>query len=348
MMKKIKLGLAVLSLCTIILVTLAGCGQSKTVSPASTSSNSSAAANSGGESKQLPDVKLATVSSGANRYIADYVKDQGLDKSHGFNLVPVYMDLTTLGNALKLNAVDVNGALQPSTAAVLKSQGTDVSIFGPVLWSGNSLLVPPNAQGTTLADFKGKRLGNFTKSSGAFFFTSVLAASQGLDQEKDFKLITGEAAALNGLLQRGDLDIIVQYEPFTSKLVQSGQARVLVDMDKFYKQKFGSKALKGSLGARTDWIKKNPKVAAGMRDAFIEASQRISRGEDRSFFDKVGGTLYGLAPAEMDAAYKGIQANFCSQWDEKLWSTQKKIIDEGKQLGLLPANATNDVFTNLP
>lgn len=51
----------------------------------------------------------------------------------------------------------------------------------PLVWSGNVFLVRSDAPYQSLKDLKGKKIGNFSRVTGAYFFSAILAREQGLD-----------------------------------------------------------------------------------------------------------------------------------------------------------------------
>jgi NitT/TauT family transport system substrate-binding protein len=79
----------------------------------------------------------------------------------------------------------VASAMQPSTAVNLIKSGTDIRLVTPQIWSGNSWVVKKDSPYKSFADLKGKKIGNFARVTGAYFFSAVIAKEKKLDIEKD-------------------------------------------------------------------------------------------------------------------------------------------------------------------
>ena len=97
------------------------------------------------------------------------------------------------------SAGTVASAMQPSTAVNLVKSGADIRLIAPQIWSGNSWLVKKDAPYKSLGDLKGKKIGNFARVTGAYFFSAVIAKERKLDIEKDFQNVPAETGALIAL-----------------------------------------------------------------------------------------------------------------------------------------------------
>ncbi|HEY1236319.1 MAG TPA: ABC transporter substrate-binding protein [Candidatus Binatia bacterium] len=228
--------------------------------------------------------------------------------------------------------------MQPSTAVNLVKSGTDIRLIAPQIWSGNSWVVKKDAPYKSFADLKGKKLGNFARVTGAYFFSAVIAKEQKLDIEKDFQNVPAETGALIALLERGEVEAINMFEPHTTRLVMSGKYRVLLDFDIELENIFGAPPLKSSVGILKETVEKQPALVKSVRSAYADAIQIIKMGQDDDFFKSKAKELFNLrTPEEVAAGFKQNQANAADKWGENFFQSQNKILQSGISLGLLPS-----------
>lgn len=283
----------------------------------------------------LQTVTVATVL-GQSSYVATLMEQQGIAAKHGLKIENLSMDFTEAANALKLGRTTA-ATMQPSTAVNLKKGGTDLKLFAPQVWSGNAWVVRKDAPYQSLKDLKGKKIGNFVRTTGAYFFSAVIARENGLDIEKDFEAVPAETGALIALLDRGEVEAINMFEPHVSKLLLSGRYRVLMDFDEELKRIFGAPPLKSSVAVTKETAEKDPAMVAKLRDAYLEGVKFITDGKDDEFFKANAKTVFGLnTPEEIAAALPRNRANFAGEWGPAFFDSQNKILQKGIDLGLLP------------
>jgi ABC-type nitrate/sulfonate/bicarbonate transport system substrate-binding protein len=284
----------------------------------------------------LQTINVATSAAGQSGYIAALIENKGLDAKYGIKINNMMMDFTEAANAVKLGRT-VASAMQPSTAVNLVKSGTDIRLITPQIWSGNSWLVKKDAPYKSFGDLRGKKLGNFARVTGAYFFSAVIAKEKKLDIEKDFQNIPAETGALIALLERGEVEAINMFEPHTTRLVMSGKYRVLLDFDIELEQIFGAPPLKSTVGMLKDTVEKQPQLVKSLRSAYMDAVQMIKSGQDEDFFKLKAKELFNLStPDEVSAGMKQNKANFADKWGDAFFQSQNKILQSGISLGLLP------------
>jgi NitT/TauT family transport system substrate-binding protein len=289
-----------------------------------------------GAGQTLQPVNIATSAAGQSGYLAALIENRGLDVKHGIKITNMMMDFTEAANAVKLGRT-VASAMQPSTAVNLVRSGTAIRLVAPQIWSGNSWVVRKDAPYKSFADLKGKKIGNFARVTGAYFFSAVIAREQKLDIEKDFQNVPAETGALIALLERGEVEAINMFEPHTTRLVISGKYRVLTDFDTELERIFGAPPLKSSVGMLQETVEKQPGLVKAIRGAYGEAVQLIKKGQDEEFFKSKAKELFNLStPQEISAGMQKNKANFADQWGDAFFQAQNKILRSGIQLGLLP------------
>jgi NitT/TauT family transport system substrate-binding protein len=281
-------------------------------------------------------VNLATSATGQSGYIAALIENKGLDVKYGIKINNMMMDFTEAANAVRLGRA-VASTMQPSTAVNLVKSGTDIRLITPQLWSGNSWVVKKDSPYKSFGDLKGKKIGNFARVTGAFFFSAVIAKEHKLDLEKDFQSIPAETGALIALLERGDVEAINMFEPHVTRLVMSGRYRVLLDFDIALEQIFGSPPLKSSVGMLKETVEKQPALLKALQSAYIDAVKIIKSGQDEDFYKSKAKELFNLSnPEEVTAGIKVNKENVADKWGESFFQSQNKILQSGIALGLLP------------
>jgi NitT/TauT family transport system substrate-binding protein len=281
-------------------------------------------------------INVATAASGQSGYIAALIENKGLDVKNGIKITNMMMDFTEAANAVKLGRAAAS-AMQPSTAVNLVKSGTDIRLITPQIWSGNSWVVKKDSPYKSFGDLKGKKIGNFARVTGAFFFSAVIAKESKLDLEKDFQNIPAETGALIALLERGEVEAINMFEPHTTRMVMSGRYRVLVDFDVALEQIFGAPPLKSTVGMLKETVEKQPALVKALRGAYTEAVKIIKSGQDEEFFKSKAKEFFNLSnPEEITAGIKVNKENFADKWGDSFFQSQNKILQSGIGLGLLP------------
>lgn len=281
-------------------------------------------------------VTIATVAAGQSGYIAALIQAKGIAAKHGIQIENKMMGFTEGANALKLGRTQFS-TMQPSTAVNLWKSGTRVQIFAPQIWSGNAFIVRTNSPYKSLRDLKGKKIGNFSRVTGAYFFSAVIAKEQGLDIEKDFQSIPAATGALIALLERGEVEAINMFQPHVTKLVLTGRYRVLVDFDKALNAIFGSPPLKTGIATLKATAEKRPDLLKAVRGAYEDGIKLIKAGKDQDFFKAHAKEFFNLTtPKEIAVGMKNSQANFADHWGPSFFAAQNKILQQGIALGLLP------------
>jgi NitT/TauT family transport system substrate-binding protein len=284
----------------------------------------------------LQAVNIATNAAGQSGYLASLIEAKGVDVKYGIKITNLMMDFTEAANAVKLGRA-MASAMQPSTAVNLVKSGIDIRLITPQIWSGNSWVVKKDSPYKSLGDLKGKKIGNFARVTGAYFFSAVIAKERKLDIEKDFQNVPAETGALIALLERGEVEAINMFEPHTTKLVLSGRYRVLLDFDIELEQIFGAPPLKSSIGMLKETVEKQPALVKAIRGAYVDAIKMIKARQDEDYFKVKSKELFNLSTAEEVAAgIKQNRLNYADIWGDAFFQSQNKILQSGISLGLLP------------
>src|ERR1044071_9748959 len=298
-----------------------------------------------GEAAQGPQaIAIATAASGQSGYIAALIEAKGISARYGLKIENLMMDFTEAANAVKLGRT-LAGSMQPSTAVNLLKSGTDIRLIAPQIWSGNSWIVRKDSPYKSFGDLKGKKIGNFSRVTGAYFFSAVIEKEKKLDIEKDLQKVPAERGALIALLERGEVEAINMFEPHTTKLVLSGKYRVLLDFDVELEQLFGAPPLKSSVGVLKETVDKQPALVKAIRAASLDAVRMIKSGQDKDFFQSHAKEFFNLTtPEEISAGIDVNRQNFAERWDDPFFQSQNQILQTGISLGLLPTVNVNTLW----
>lgn len=287
---------------------------------------------------ELRTVTAATSATGRDGYLAMLIEARGISRKHGLKINNLFMDFTEAANALRLGRATVS-MMQPSSAVNLRKSGTDVRLLVAKLWSGNAFLVRKDAPYKSFTDLKGKKVGNFSRVTGAYFFSALIAKEQGLDIEKDFQTVPAETGALIALLERGEVEAINMFDPHITRLLLSGRYRVLLDFDTELDKIFGTPPLKSSVAVLKETADKQPDLVKAIRAAYLDGIRVIKAGQDKEFYESKAKEFFGLkTPEEIAVSMKRNQENFADpdRWGGAFFQAQNKILQKGIALGLLP------------
>jgi|GEM_PF-1145663 len=290
-------------------------------------------------SGEVTPVRIASILSGQAGYLTALIQHLELGAKHGLDLEVNDLGFVESANALRQERADV-AMMAPSTIVrLLAEQEFESVVIGPTNWSGNAWVVRADAPFESFADLQGERIGNFPRTTGAYFFSSVLANAMDLNIEEDFESVEADVSALVALLENGELAAVNLFQPHIARLVVTGDYRVLTDFDDAFLDVMGARPLKAGYAATPEWIEANPDAVAAFQQVLAEAIRTIKAGEDEEFFRENAAELFGLTtPEQVDAGFEVNRLNYVApdEWSQENVEVQSKILQEGIDLGLLP------------
>lgn len=318
----LHISLSASALAAAVTLTAAGCG-------------GDGSSSQGGGTK----IRVASVLAGQAGYVTALIERQEIDKRHGIDLEVMDLGFEESANALRQGRADL-AMMSPNTMLRLSAeQDFDSVVIGPFNWSGNAWVVQDDSPYQSLSDLRGERIGNFPRTTGAFFFSAVLADADGLDIEEDFEPVEADVSPLVALLEKGEVQAANLFEPHVSKLLALGDYRVVLDFDKEFEQVLGARPLKTAYAATPEWVDGNPEAVDAVQQTFADAIDTIASGKDEEFFDDNAEELFGLTEdAQLEPAYERNRTTLigADDWSRKDIDVQNDILQEGVGLGLIP------------
>ena len=287
-------------------------------------------------------VRIASILSGQAGYLTALVEHLQLGDEHGLALEVSDLGFVEAANALRQDRADVALMSTSSIVALRAEQDFESTVVGPSNWSGNAWVVRADSPYQEFSDLQGERIGNFPRTTGAFFFSAVLANAQDLSIEDDFESVEADVSALVALLENGEVEAVNLFEPHVSRLLTIGDYRVLVDFDESFQEIVGARPLKAAYAATPQWIDEHPEALDAVQAVFAEAIRTIKAGEDEEFFRENAADLFGLTtPEQVDAGFERNRLAYVSpdEWSQEDVEIQNEILQEGIELGLLPEPA---------
>lgn len=205
-------------------------------------------------------------------YENGYFKDEGLD----VELVKVNFD--TAKEALSTGKMDAANTMVMKWAKPFE-QGTDATFTAGIHTGCIQLLVPKNSDIKTVADLKGKVIGNNAMGDGPMVFAMRALAKAGLDPKNDVQWRSYPVTELEGALARGEVAAIVLSDPVAQMSIEKGQTRKLLStaQDAPYKDEYCCvTAISGKL------VRNDPATAAAVTRASMKGAQWVAAHKEEA------------------------------------------------------------------
>lgn len=233
---------------------VAGCGQSTSTAPS-----------------EPQKVKLG-YSGGACESFLFAAYEKGFFKEEGIEVELVKTDFETLKESLATNKIQGANGMAMKWAKPIE-QGIDVVFAAGIHTGCIQLLVPKDSEIRTIADLKGKVVGNNGMGDGPMVFATRALAAAGLDYQKDIQWRSYPITELEGVMKRGEVSAIVLTDPIAQILVDQGKAKTLLSttMDDPYKAEYCCMAtLSGKL------YREDPATAAAVVKGMMRGARWVS------------------------------------------------------------------------
>lgn len=277
-------------------------------------------------------IKLSTVASGATGFLTHVMTQRKINERYNLELDLVSADPAAAERAVLFKQVDA-GLFPILSAARANSEGQAVTLFGPLLWNHNYGLTFADRPYTRLADLRGKKIATLDPISSTYQSTLVLAKEQGLDFEKDFKVVTSPPPAVIAFLQRGDVEGIIHFEPNIGNLLTTAKYKVFFEENAEWKRLTGQNMFFVGLAAFDTWLKANGDGARRLVQAVLKTAQTIRA--DATVFQQYADFLGLDSPAKVKAAQERMTAIYPTEWNQAAADNAESLVKRAIELKIL-------------
>lgn len=297
---------------------------------------------------KLPIVKIAAAPPAVPHLLAEVMKMNGFDKEEGFQIEIVGVDPTQTVAALVNNTVDV-AVIGVIPAVSINSENQNIEVFAPALKLSCPFYVNGSSPLSNMSQLIGMRLGTPTKAGATYPLLATIYKKQGIDIEKQYKVVEGEFFQLPTMLLDGSVDVTTGIcdEISYSKAVSQGKLKSLGTIDDLAKQAYGkdSNLILSGFGAKKEWIDSHPALAKGFVNAFNKSAKYINDNPQIFANDQIV-SLYQLTPDQITSAQNFVKTNqnyVFADWGQTITSLDA-VINDAYKFGYIKQLPTRDVF----
>ena len=283
----------------------------------------------GAEGKKI---KLGILQTGSQDFVHAVMEQQKLLQKYNLPYERVQtLNPPALHLMIAEKTVDIGyGGLTAMARARAEGRGTLVifGIFSPV----NAVLVPQNSPVKSLAELRGKRVGNFggPGSATTSIFMAIAKKWHGLDLQRDLELITAPGPALVGLLDRGELAAALMGTTESLRFPLTGKYRVLMDLSAEWEKRAGRAPAHVTIATNEDFAKANPDILKRYLRAYLDAVKYVRSHPDiwESYAKGIKLTEPGAAAALRD----NMGPRIVEKWDREQMKAQQDFLEAAREI----------------
>lgn len=231
----------------------------------------------------LPTVKIHALEGGLSSAALRIIEQNDFDTENGFEGEFFEVSGDASVQFLLQGESDVSFDGDPITAALLQSQGEDVTTFYPLSVQDASIVVPGDSDYETPQDLLGERVGHDGLESGTMTAATVMLDQfEDIEITDDYDLQLVPEAALLRLIDREEIEAAFVAEPAVSQAKTEYGMRVIwgPGWQEWQDQESGS-VWNITMMARQSWIDENPELAEAMTAAWDSAFEWIQEDPSR-------------------------------------------------------------------
>jgi NitT/TauT family transport system substrate-binding protein len=206
------------------------------------------------------------------------MQEQGLDREHGFVGELLTVDPDAAMSTFLIGESDVATEQDLVTTAIARQEGHETVAFYPVLNMATGIVVAEDSPYQSPEDLVGEQVGHFGVDSGTTTgIALMLSELHGVDVYSDYQLTEVGPEALPELLANGEVEAIFDFQPLLARAVLITPGRYLFDSYTAWSEGPGEgwAPWLTNLTAKKEWIRENPEVALGIREAWAQAQEQI-------------------------------------------------------------------------
>jgi len=304
-----------------------------------------------GGGDDLPVVKLHALEGGTSSAALRIIEMNGFDEANGFK--GEYFEVS--GDAsvqfLLQGESDVSFDGDPVTAALLRSQGNEISTFYPLVVQDATMMVRGDTDYASPQDLIGEKVGHDGLESGTMTSAQIMLDQfEDIDIEGDYDLQLTEEAALIRLVERGDLEatFLGQPEILTAE-IDFGLKSVWGPGWQEWEENRGGRAWNITLMASEDWLTENPDLARAVAAAWDDGYEWIKEDPSRLTEDPFP-ELFGIDNPEVLERFAELVDEteyFTNRWEEEDVQAARDFIEFTAEIGTVIQEAPEDSVISL-
>lgn len=282
-----------------------------------------------GDGADLPVVKIHALEGGTSAAAIRIIEMNGFDEANGFQGEFFEIGGDASVQFFLQGESDVSFDGDPVTAALLRSQGEDVTTFYPLVVQDVELIVRGDSEYETPQDLAGERVGHDGLESGSMTAAQIMLPEfEDITITDDYDLQLVPEPALPRLLARGDLEASFMAQPLVLQgEIAEGFRSVWGPGWEEWEEARGGRTWNISLMARDSWIEENPELAEAVTAAWDDAYEWIQEDPDR-LTEAPFPELFGVQDEEIQAFADLVRETeyFTNRWtDEDVQAAQDFI-----------------------
>ncbi|MBI4489385.1 MAG: ABC transporter substrate-binding protein [Deltaproteobacteria bacterium] len=227
--------------------------------------------------------------------------------------------------------VDIGyGGLTAMARARAEGRGMLVifGIFSPV----NVVLVPKDSPIKSLAELKGKKVGNFggPGSATTSIFMAIAKRWHGLDLQRQAELITAPGPALIGLLDRGDLAAALFGTTESLRFPLTGKYRVILDLSEEWEKRAGRAPAHVTITTNDEFAKAHPDILKRYLRAYLDAVKHIRSHPE--VWDNYAKQIKLSEPGAAAALRDNMGPRIMEKWDREQIKVQQDFLEISREI----------------
>ncbi len=285
-----------------------------------------------GLAAEVRKLKLGVLSTGSQDFVHTVMEQQKLLQKYNIPYERIsILNPPALHLMIAEKTVDIGyGGLTAMARARAEGKGTLViyGIFSPV----NALLVPKNSPVKSLADLRGKRVGNVggTGSATTSIFMAIAKKWYGIDLQRDLELITAPGPALIGLLDRGELSAALMGTTESLMFPLTGKYRVLMDLSAEWEKHAGRAPAHVTISTNEDFARAHPDILKRYLMAYLDTVKYVRSHPEiwQDYAKRIRLTEPGAAAALRD----NMGPRIVDKWDSQQIKAEQDFLESAREI----------------
>ncbi len=300
----------------------------------------------GGSNSDFPTVQMSATSGASfGQFIADVFKGEEFDHQNDVNI-----EITEAGPSevpqLVINGSVDTGFGNPTGMALARTEGHEVSIYGP--WNANhsSLLAPADSDVSGWDDLVGEEIGILGPPSGIWNHTSMLMAERGRNLEEDFETRTGAPPAIQSWITGGDVAAGVLFYPLIVPPLVEGDLVEVGFIPDMLEETFGRVYDFVNLIALDPWLEESPELAERTQQTLIDAHEYV-QNNPVGVLEEYGAEVTVESDEEIELMAEKLPG-IVPGWDtQEAQENIQEQLEFVKELGMIPEDAPTDIVADI-